>query len=159
VDVFNEWASLQFLFEGGRLDHALKEGVYGRMRFPTCWCVYQLPEEIAFRMEQTYRAELSRGCPEAGDDKLFSRAVAEACVYWMLEWYVMAPLTNILEHDRHLVAATDRERYLMRSDVVAKTTEEAGHMEAIGATMRAMAKKMRMLWHDVEETPLYPSFR
>ena len=51
------------------------------------------------------------------------------------------------------------QRYLMRSDVVVKTTEEFGHMKAIGATTRAMAVKMRQLWPDVEETPYYPAFR
>ncbi len=146
-------------FEGGRFDHALKGGVYGRMRFPTCWCVYQMPEDIPFRMEAAYRVELMKGCSEAADDTLFDHALVEACVYWMIEWYQMDPLSQILEKDQLIIAATGRQRHLMRSDVVAKTTEELGHMEAVGATIRAMAVKMRELWPEVEETPYYPAFR
>lgn len=128
------------------------------MRFPTCWCVYQMPEDIRVRMEAAYGAELIKGCSDAADDILFYRAVAEACVYWMLEWYQMDPLAINLEKDRHIIAATGRQRYLMRSDVVAKTTEESSHMQAIGATIRAMAVKMRELWSD-GEVPYYPAFR
>ncbi|GAC1388412.1 MAG: hypothetical protein NVS4B12_03560 [Ktedonobacteraceae bacterium] len=156
--LFNH-SGLQLLdFEGGRFDHALKGGVYGRMRFPTCWCVYQMPEDIHIRMESAYRAELIKGCSDAADDTLFYHAVAEACVYWMLEWYKLDPLAKNLAKDRYIIAATGRQRYLMRSDVVAKTTEEARHMQAIGVTIRAMAVKMRELWSDVE-VPYYPAFR
>jgi hypothetical protein len=59
-------------FEDGLFDHALKEGVYGRMHFPTCCYVYRLPEPLPHRMEAAYRVELIRGCPEASDDRLFS---------------------------------------------------------------------------------------
>jgi len=146
-------------FEGGRFDHALKGGVYGRMRFPTCWCVYQLPEHIPLQMETAYRTELVKGCSAAADDMLFYRAVAEACVYWLIEWYQINPLSKILEKDRFIVAATGRQRHLMRSDVVAETTEKFGHMEATGATIRAMTVKMRELWTNMEETSYYPAFR
>lgn len=146
-------------FEGGRFDHALKGGVYGRMRFPTCLCVYQIPDDILERMEAAYRVELMKGCLEATDDTLFYHALVEACVYWMIEWYRMDPLAKILEKDRLIAASTDRQRYLMRSDVVVKTTEKFGHMQAIGATIQAMVIKMRQLWPDVEETPYYPAFR
>ena len=145
-------------FEGGRFDHALKGGVYGRMRFPTCWCVYQIPDDILTRMEVAYRIELMKGCVEAANDTLFYHAVVEACIYWMIESYKMDPLAKNLEKDRLIAAATGRQRYLMRSDVVVKTTEEFDHMKAIGATIRAMAIKMRQLWPDMEETPYYPAF-
>lgn len=146
-------------FEGGKFDHALQEGVYGRMRFPTCWCVYQLPANIPLRMEAAYRAELMKGCPEAGDDTLFYRAVTDACVFWLIDWCQMVPLSKIMEQDRHLIAATDRQRYLARCDVVAQTTAQYGHLEATGAAIQAMAQKMRRLWPDVEEMPLYPAWR
>jgi Mn-containing catalase len=80
-------------------------------------------------------------------------------VYWMIGWDQMAPLSAVLEHDRLIVAATDRQRHLLRSDIVAQTTEEAGHMEAIGATIAAMAAKIRTLWPDAEAMPVYPAFR
>ena|SRR5579884_3136805 len=88
-----------------------------------------------------------------------TRTIAETCVYWMIDWYKMVPLPKILPKDRLIAAATDRQRYLMRSEIVAQTTEETGHMEAIGATIRMMAKKMRAIWPNLEATPYYPAFR
>ncbi len=40
-----------FDFEHGRFGHALIDGVYGRMRFPSCWCAGQMPEPT-FRSEK-----------------------------------------------------------------------------------------------------------
>ena len=145
-------------FEGGMFRHALVEGVYGRMHFPTCWCVYRLPKQIPSRMEAAYRAELVKGCPAASDDRLFYHAVAEACALWMLDWYHEFPLSELLEEDRKIVTSTVRQRLLVRSDTLAQVTEEAGHMEAIGATVRAIATKLRTLWPEADALPYYPAF-
>lgn len=145
-------------FEGGRFDHVLKEGTYGRMHFPTCRYVYRMPNHVPLRMEAAYRTELVKGCPEGKDDRRFFNAVAEMCVYWMLEWFRIDPLPYSMERDRVIVAATSRQRYLLRAEIVAQITEETGHMEAIGATFRVMAKKMCERWPDTEEMPMYPAF-
>ena len=71
-------------FEIGAYRHALVEGVYGRVHFPTCWCVNRLPPAIVEAMEAAYRAALVPGCPAAADDRLFAQAVVEACTYWAL---------------------------------------------------------------------------
>ena len=146
-------------FEGGRFGHALKEGVYGRIHFPTCWCVYRMPEHVPLCMEEAYRTELVKGCPEAADDTLFYRAVVEACAFWMLDWYHEFPLPALLEKDRNIVTSTVRQRLLMRSDILAKTTEELGHMEAIGAIVRAIAAKLRSTWPEADRISYYPAFR
>lgn len=146
-------------FEGGMFRHALVEGVYGRMHFPTCWCVYRLPEQIPLRMEAVYRTELVKGCPAASDDRLFYNAVVEACTLWMLDWYREFPLPALLEKDRMIVTSTVRQRFLVRSDILARVTEEIGHMEAISATIRAIATKLRTLWPEADVLPLYPAFR
>lgn len=82
-----------------------------------------MPEHVTLRMEEAYRAELVKGCPEAADDRLFYRAVVEACVFWMLDWYHEFPLPAFLEKDRTIVTSTVRQRLLMRSDILAKTAE------------------------------------
>lgn len=147
-------------FEGGKFDHALKGGVYGRMHFPTCWCVYRLPEHIPLRMEQAYRAELVKGCPEAADDALFYRAVVEASAFWMLDWYHEFPLAKLLENDPMIVTSTVRQRFLMRSEILARTTGECGHLEALGETVRAIASKLSEIWSpDVYAMPYYPAFQ
>ncbi len=145
-------------FEGGEFAHALLEGVYGRIHFPTCWCVYRLPEHIPLRMEAAYRTELMKRCSAAADDTLFYRAVVEACAYWLLNWYHWVPLTKVLESDRTIIAASDRQRFLKRTDILVQTAEQFGHLEAIGATMRTVAAKLRMLWPETEEMAYYPAF-
>ncbi|GHO98796.1 hypothetical protein KSF_088440 [Reticulibacter mediterranei] len=146
-------------FEGGRFAHALLEGCYGRMHFPTCWCVYRLPEHILVRMETVYRAELVKGCPAATNDALFYRALVEACSFWVLDWLRWMPLGRLLESDRMIIAASDRQRLLTRLEMLAQTSEQFGYLEAIGATMRALATQLRSLWPETEEMELYPAFR
>lgn len=147
-------------FEGGMLSHALKEGVYGRMHFPTCWCVYRMPEHVPLRMEEAYRAELVKGCPEAADDRLFYQAVVEACAFWMLDWYHEFPLAQLVKQDRPIVTSTVRQRLLMESEILARTTEEFGHLEAFGDTVRAIATKLSEVWTPEEYAMLpYPAFR
>jgi hypothetical protein len=146
-------------FEGGEFSHALLEGVYGRIHFPTCWCVYRLPEQIPLRMEAAYRAELVKGCPAAADDTLFYHAVVEACAYWLLKSYSWIPLSKVLESDRMIIAASDRQRLLIRTDIFVQTSEQFGHLEAISATMRALAAKLRARWPETEEMAYYPAFR
>ena len=146
-------------FEGGKYSHALLEGVYGRIHFPTCWCVYRLPEQIPLRMEAAYRAELVKGCPAAEDDTLFYRAVVEACAYWLLKSYSWVPLSKVLESDRMIIAASDRQRFLTRTDIFVQASEQFGHLEAIGATMRTLAAKLRARWPETEEMAYYPAFR
>jgi hypothetical protein len=146
-------------FEGGMFAHALLQGVYGRIHFPTCWCVYRMPEHIPLRMEAAYRAELAKGCQAAADDTLFYRAVVEACALWFLDDYYWIPLSTLLEKDRIIVAATERQRVMLRAEIVAQITEQFGHLEALGATARAIATKLRALWPETEEMELYPAFR
>jgi hypothetical protein len=154
-------ASVRLLdFEGGKFGHALKEGMYGRMHFPTCWCVYRMPEHVPLRMEQAYRAELAKSIPEAADDSLFCRAVVEACAFWMLDWYHEFPLAQLLEKDPLIVTSTVRQRLLLRSAILARTTEECGHLEALGATVKDIATKLSEIWRPEEYAmPYYPAFR
>lgn len=154
-------AGLRLLdFEGGRFNHALIEGVYGRVPFPTCWCLYRMPERIITQMERVYRAELVKGCRAAADDKLFHEAVVEACVFWMLQSKKMLlPLTQMLERDRRLVGATDRERFLLRFLMAAQVSEQYGHLEALGATALAISNRLQTLWPEVVKMAFYPAFR
>ncbi len=147
-------------FEAGRYAHALLEGVYCRMPFPTCWCVYRMPESIMRRAEAAYRAELARACPVATDDTLFYHAVTEACITWALNFHVMMrPLEKMLEQDRHLVALTDRQRFLLYVRTAAGASEEFGHLRATGTTLRAIASRLVDLWPEAIDPPYYPAFR
>ncbi len=148
-----------FDFEGGYLRHALIDGVFGRLHFPSCWCVGRLPTPIPPRLEEAYRAALTQGCPVAADDTLFDRAVVEACIYWLIRFDRVYPLTTILERDEEWDRATIRQRLLFRFAIVARTVQESGYLEALGATIAAMAARLQSLWAiDTAPMPSYPAF-
>jgi hypothetical protein len=147
-------------FEFGDFRHALTDGVYGRMFFPTCWCSNRVPQSVVVEMETTYRAMLLQGCPAASDDHLFSQALVASCAYWALTMYAWNPVADMLAHDKEWGTATIRQRVLMRSDSFAQTAEQYGQLEALGATVRALAAKLHSpLPGEVEALPLYPAFR
>jgi hypothetical protein len=145
-------------FEFGGFRHALVDGVYGRIHFPTCWCVNRLPEQIALRMEEAYRTALAAGCPAAADESMFRRAVATACASWAIN--AIHNLDRMLQEDRTWGIATLRQRVLLRSEIFARTTATYGHFEALGATFSSLAARLRALWTPgADALPLYPAFR
>lgn len=73
-----------FYFEFGDFRHALREGIYGRVCFPTWYHINRVPEDVVQEMETAYRTELAKGCHEATDDTPFFRSVVEACAYWAI---------------------------------------------------------------------------
>src|SRR5262249_17518841 len=100
-------------FEFGAYRHALIDGVYGRICFPTCWCVNRLPSSVAQEMEAAYRTALSQSCPAAADDRAFAHGIVAACVYWALRTCQFAPLTILLDRDADWGIATMRQRVLV----------------------------------------------
>jgi hypothetical protein len=144
-------------FELGAFRHALIDGVYPRLAFPSCWCAGRLPPDVVSRLEALYRAELARGCPAASDDMLFARAVVEACAYWTLATFRWA-IPAVLESDDEWGTTTLRPRVLFRLDVLAEIAASAGHLKALGATAAALAAALRRRWPDLPELPPYPAF-
>jgi hypothetical protein len=149
-------------FEGGEYGHALLDGVYPRIHFPTCWCVSRLPDEVIRKAEGAYRAALLKGCPQAADDSVFGPAVVGICAYWAFTRFVNS-LPEILTADR----AADRpsnlgtahQRIILRFELTAATADEFGYLKAIGGTARRMVSRLRSLWRDVGEMPYYTAFQ
>jgi hypothetical protein len=145
-------------FEYGAYGHALLDGVQARMCFPSGPFVNRIPERIAQRAEAAYRAELTRGCPAAADERLFAQAVAVACAYWAIGFLSWLPFAELLVADRQWGSATVRQRFILFADLFAQTAVEAGYLEALGATFRALAVRMRRLWPAAAEMRPYPAF-
>ena len=160
-NVFHSAAGARLIdFDLGGYGHALAEGVYGRIHFPTCWCVNRLPEAITERMEAAYRTALNPGCPEAADDALFGQAVTTACAFWVLDMCRWLPLGDVLKQDDEWGIATLRQRYLLRADLLARITAEFGYLEALGQAFGTVAAELRRRWSaEVAPLPLYPAFR
>jgi hypothetical protein len=148
-----------FDFEHGAFRHALFDGVYGRLPFPTCWCVNRLPPPLPAQMEAAYRAELAAACPEASDAATFCRETAAVCAAWLLttmEW----SFEETLQADRPWGISSLRQRIPLRLHSFADTAEAWGILTALGRTARDMAVRLEQLWgQEIEPMPLYPAFR
>jgi hypothetical protein len=157
---------LRFLdFERCGIRHALLEGVYPRVPFPTCPYVNRLPAPILQRMDAIYRSELEKGCLQAGDDAHFQQAVVKACACWLV---IVTPAMRGGTWDWHLSGGVDkqwgtstmRQRTLLRLDSFAALAQEFGCMAIMGGTARLLAERLRSLWPpDADQMPLYSAFR
>ena len=147
-----------FDFEFGGFRHALLDAAYLRAPFPTCWCVNRLPPDLPTRLEETYRAELVQGCPEAGDDTLFFPALVSANAYWAIA-SVSWSLEEALKEDSRWGLSTARQRHPLRLANFAEAAEQLGVLPALAATAHALELKLRSLWADGEDMPLYQPFR
>jgi hypothetical protein len=148
-----------FDFEIGHYRHALIDGVYGWMHFPSCWCVNRLPADIPLQMESVYQRELVKGCPEAADMRQFRQAVVSACAYWIIFTSTWGGIADLTEKDQEWGISTIRQRRLVRFDIFAQLTESYGFMEATGATFREIAAKLRKVWPaEADLMPTYPVF-
>ena len=147
-----------FDFEFGEFRHALRDGIYGRVCFPTWYHINRVPDNVVQEMETAYRAELAKGCPEAADDTLFFRSVVEACAYWAIHSRLNF-IAKVWEKDYKWGISTQRQILLLCFDIFGQASEEFGHLEVLGATVRDIAAKLRERWTDLEEMPYYPAFR
>ena len=147
-----------FDFEFGGFRHALRDGIYGRVCFPTWYHINRLPNDVVKKMEMAYRAELVKGCPEAADDTLFFRSVVEACAYWAIHSRLNF-IEKVWEKDHKWGISTQRQILLLCFDIFGQVSEEFEHLEALGATVRNIAAKLREHWTNLEEMPYYPAFR
>jgi Phosphotransferase enzyme family len=145
-------------FEYGSYGHALLDGVQARMCFPSGPFVNRIPARIARCAEAAYRAELARGCPAAADDTLFAQAVAVACAYWAIGFLSWLTFAELLAADRQWGSATVRQRVILFAELFAQTAEEAAYLEALGTTFQSLAARLRKLWPEAAEMPLYPAF-
>ena len=145
-------------FEFGTFGHALQDGVYGRMMFPTCWCANQIPATLLERMEQVYRAELVRGCPAAQDDRIFAIAQAHLCGYWLIHTLARL-LERGLNEDVIWGIATLRPRITARLQSFITTTTTANQLPALRNTANALLDYLHTRWPDTQPLALYPAFR
>lgn len=147
-----------FDFEFGLFRHALLDGVYWRVPFPTCWAANRVPPRLVRRLDELYREELANGCAAARDDERYGRAVVEACAYWTLRttgWH----LPDALKEDDRWGIASLRQRVLTRLRSLADASAELNYLPVTAETCRQLAHRLQALWPEVEEMPLFPAFR
>lgn len=148
-----------FDFEFSNFAHALLDGAYLRLPFPTCWCASRLPKDVQRRAEQIYRTELASACPLANDDEAFEEAMLMACARWTIAT-VSWTLERALTGDDRWGLLSHRQRHIFRLDSLAQSLEASGRLIEIERVAAALARELRTRWPEVDsDMPLYPAFR
>ena len=111
-------------YEYARPSHALLDGIYWRMGFPTCWCAGRTPADIAARIDATYRMELGKSIPLALDDRAYRVELTYMSAVWLftcLSWR----LDEALERDDRWGIWSIRGRLLSYLEAVIEMTDIA----------------------------------
>lgn len=142
-------------FEFAGPQHALLDGSYAHLPFPTCWCCGALPAELSLELEWAYREEAARGVPEVGDVDAFRRALADVTLLWTLnalQWCAMAK-----NKDGTWGTASIRARIVHRLSLTVVTPEmQTSYPTAVEVTKRLLAV-LRERWGDLK-LPSFPAF-
>lgn len=154
-----------FDLEGSGFWHALWDGAYARILFPTCWCAGRLPAGLPERLEAAYRAELVEGVAEAADDEVFDAWMLRACAGWTLlstKWL----LPWCLEKDPPLgypngpQPTTFRRSVTARLRTFAELAEERPSLHALRDWAERISTALAERWPgEAFELEPYPAFR
>lgn len=109
-------------------------------------------------MEAAYRVELVKGCPEAGDDRIFEAALSAVCGFWLLSTLVRS-LSRALEGDSTWGIGTMRQRVVARLEGFIATTEEFGQLPALRSIASRLLERLRDIWRETLPLPLYPALQ
>lgn len=158
-NVFYQAPELRLIdFEFSSFGHALQDGLYGRLPFPTCWCANAVPTEVVQQMEQTYRTALSDSCPEIWDDPRFEQEASAVAASWALgslRWH----LDDALKQDGEWGIAGIRARILTRIKVFLDSARRADQLSALCDVYGKLLAELQSRWHEATPLPVYPAFR
>src|SRR5262249_44741646 len=146
-------------YERGTYRHALIDGVYWHMQFPTCWCAGRTPDDVVGRVEAAYRGALVAGCPAAAEEAVFAQAVVQAAAYWVCVTLVRG-LGFALAKDERWGLATMRPRLVTRLDTFARLAETRGHLAHTAQLARQVSAELRRRWPARQcELAMYAAFQ
>lgn len=142
-------------YEGAQWRHVAWDVAYLQVPWPTCWCSWRLPDQVAAGAVTAYRAAASQGMPGVADAQ-FERDVEAAVVGWALitnTWFIGNALGED-ELDPGRPMPTRRARILYRFGRVAESAELPALAELSGSLMA----ELRRRWGDLP-LDLAPAFR
>jgi hypothetical protein len=144
-------------YEWARPAHALLDGIYWRMGFPTCWCAGRTPADVCARIDAVYRTELAQSIPIALDETAYRTEAAYMTAIWLftsLSWR----LSQALERDEKWGIWSIRGRLLWYLDAVIAATGDANVLTGINTTARAWRAELCQRWPAATPLGFYPSF-
>jgi hypothetical protein len=144
-------------YEFARPSHALLDGVYWRMGFPTCWCAGRIPAEVADNVDAVYRAELSNAIPLTLDDRAYQTEMAYISAIWLftcLSWR----LDDALDSDQMWGISSIRGRLLWYLEAVIEITGAVNVLPGTKEAARGWLAALRRRWPEATPLGLYPAF-
>ncbi|HLH90349.1 MAG TPA: hypothetical protein VKX28_18005 [Xanthobacteraceae bacterium] len=144
-------------YEFARPGHALLDGIYWRIGFPTCWCAGRTPDDVARRIDEIYRAELARTMPVARDDRAYRVETAYVAAIWLFTRLCWR-LDRVLKEDDQWGIWSKRGRLLWYLEFVIAVTAAADVLPGINASASEWLAALRHRWPDAVPLGLYPAF-
>jgi hypothetical protein len=144
-------------YEFAQPSHALLDGAYWRIGFPTCWCAGRVPVDVAARVEASYRAELGKTIAVALDDTAYDIELTYMSTVWLfrsLSWR----LGQALEDDEKWGIWSIRGRLLWYLEAIIRQTDAANVLPGINEAAQGWLSELRRRWPDTTPLGLYPAF-
>ncbi|MFD0566378.1 hypothetical protein ACFQ2M_33770 [Kitasatospora saccharophila] len=76
-------------FEAACFQSVFLTAAYCRMPFSSCWCVFELPPDVARQTEDVYRAKAVLIHPELADDACWAAGMRDAVAVWTVNATVL----------------------------------------------------------------------
>ena len=144
-------------YEHAHPSHALSDGIYWQIGFPTCWCAGRVPPDVASRIAAVYRAEIAEVMPLAHDDAAYRAEIAYVAASWLfacLSWQLEAALKD----DSNWGIWSIRGRLLWYLQAAIDMTASADVLPGINATAQGWLSELQRRWPDSLPLGLYPAF-
>jgi hypothetical protein len=144
-------------YEWARPSHALLDGIYWRLGFPTCWCAGRTPADVCDRIDAIYRKEISRTMPGALDDTAYRTELTYMAAVWLftcLSWR----LEEALKSDEKWGRWSIRGRLLWYLQTIVRMTDEADVLPGIKRAAQAWLADLSGRWPGATPLGLFPAF-
>lgn len=145
-------------FEAACFQSVFLTAAYCRMPFSSCWCVFRLPDGLAARIEDAFRAEVVVAYPELTEDVVWEAGVRAALAAWTVNATVaLLPLAARQDRPMHRTRRpVPSVRELLRHRWERASTLD--EFPALAATMGLLLAKAEEDW-EAAPLPPYPAFR
>lgn len=144
-------------FEHGNFGHALRDALYLRMSFPTCWCANRVPTAVIEACEAAYRQQLSTRLPSLNDDAFFAEQRLLICAFWV--WDRFGRLIAYTDEEDDWGIASVRSRVLTYLHTFSQLAEAQDKLPAMWETAVRLQTALQAKWPETELLPYYPAFR
>ena len=156
-NVFYNGDTLRLIdFEFGHYGHALRDALYTRIPFPTCWCSKRVPSELVKELEDQYRRIFGVVCPAILDDAVFNAEVATVAGSWAIN--CLESVNELMEQDWQWGIMGRRGRILARLETFVAAADTAKQWPALRDNCARIHAALLQHWPGEMGQPLYPAF-